>query len=75
MLLLAAIAVANPASAGTVDRGSAAAVAVATATVRIERAVSIDRDQWTQAPAGTRREKIILDETGRPQLVRLVDLP
>jgi len=73
MLLLAAIAVVNPASAGTVDRGSA--VAVATATVRIERAVSVDPNQWAQSPAGIRREKIILDETGHPQLVRLIDLP
>jgi hypothetical protein len=45
----------------------------ATASVRIERPVSIDANQWKQVPEGSRRETIIRDEQGRELLLRLVE--
>jgi hypothetical protein len=72
MLLLTAIAAITAIPSGGGDRGSA--TSLATATVRIEHAIRIDRELWTQASESKRREKVVTDEKGERVLLRLVEM-
>ncbi|HET7316020.1 MAG TPA: hypothetical protein VFI88_01185 [Sphingomicrobium sp.] len=49
--------------------------AVAKATVRIERPVTVSRETWDRLPKSRRSEKIVRDEQGRRLLLRLVENP
>ena len=48
--------------------------AAATATVRIERPVSVSGEEWALLPQATRSERIIRDEQGRELLLRLIEM-
>jgi len=61
LLALAAAAVSQPAPAQAV------------ATVRILRAASASRKDWTSAPAMRRREVRVREKDGRTTLVRLIE--
>jgi hypothetical protein len=52
----------------------ASARAITTATVRIERPVTVGRERWEQLPRSSRSEIVVRDEQGRPVLVRVVEL-
>lgn len=43
------------------------------ASIRIERPATASREQWEKTPKSLRRETIIVDEQGRPLLVRIID--
>jgi len=64
MLLVAVLASALP---------SSAAHAEATASVRIERPVSVSSVHWERLPKSKRSETIVRDEQGRLVLLRLVE--
>jgi hypothetical protein len=69
MLVLALLA----GSASAVPQPSGPATPPASATVRIERAVSITERHWNQAPIASRREVERTDEKGRKIIVRLIE--
>jgi hypothetical protein len=64
MLLAAALAAVTP---------SPAPHARATASVRIERPVSVSAVGWEQLPKSKRSERIVRDERGQLVLLRLVE--
>jgi len=64
MLLAAALAAVTP---------SPAPRAQATASVRIERPVSVSAVGWEQLPKSKRSERIVRDERGQLVLLRLVE--
>jgi hypothetical protein len=47
----------------------------ATASVRIERPVTARAADWDKLPSQIRRETTIVDEQGRPILLRLIENP
>ena len=49
------------------------AVAQAQASVRIERPVTVNRQEWEKLPSSARREIAIRDENGREILLRLIE--
>jgi hypothetical protein len=66
MIALALIAAATPPAPRPV-------LAQATASVRIQRPVSVDQREWERLPKSARRETIIRDEQGRELLLRLLE--
>ena len=43
------------------------------ASIRIEHPATVDREQWEKAPKASRREIVVLDEQGRPIVMRVID--
>jgi hypothetical protein len=60
-------------AAATISVHSPAVRVESTATVRVERPATANRQEWERIPPSSRREKILRDEQGQWVLMRIVD--